>query len=67
MSWNQIEGRWKQRRGKAMRHWGTMTNDKLAAIAGKYEELVGRLQEQYGMVKEEARGQAEEFKRVDEQ
>jgi uncharacterized protein YjbJ (UPF0337 family) len=67
MSWNQIEGQWKQRRGMAMRHWGKMTEDKLAAIAGKYEDLVGRLQEKYGIVKEEARAQAEEFKRVDEQ
>ena len=33
-------------------------NDELAAIAGKYEELVGRLQEGYGKAREEARGQA---------
>ena len=50
-----------------MQHRGKMTKDKLAAIAGNDEELVGRLQEKYGIVKEEARAQAEEFKRVDEQ
>jgi uncharacterized protein YjbJ (UPF0337 family) len=41
MSWNQIEGQWKQRRGKAIHHWGKMTKDKSTAIAGKYEEPVG--------------------------
>jgi len=49
MNWDRIEGEWKQRRGKAVHHWGRMMNDELAAIAGKYEELVGRLQEKYGI------------------
>ena len=67
MSWDQIEGQWKQRRGKAMHHWGKMMNDELAAIAGKYEELVGNLQEKYGIAKEEARAQVNEFKKAVEQ
>lgn len=49
MNWDRIEGEWKQRRGRAVHHWGKMMNDELAAIAGKYEELVGRLQEKYGI------------------
>ena len=61
MGWDRIEGQWKQRRGKAIHHWGKMMNDELAAIAGKYEELVGRLQENYGIAKEEARRQVDEF------
>jgi len=60
MSWDKIEGQWKQRRGKAMHHWGKMMNDDLAAIAGKYEELVGKLQEKYGIVKAEI----DEFKKT---
>ena len=54
MIWNQIEGQWRQRRGKVMHHWEQMTIDKVAAIAGQYDELVGRIEEKYGMVKEEA-------------
>ena len=50
-----------------MHHWGKMMNDELAAIAGKYEELVGSLQEKYGIAKEEARDQVNEFKRAVEQ
>jgi uncharacterized protein YjbJ (UPF0337 family) len=47
-----MEGQWKQRRGKAVGHWGKMMNDELAAIAGKHEQLVGTLQEKYGIAKE---------------
>ena len=39
-------------------------NDELAAIAGKYEELVGRLQEKYGIAKEEADGQFSGFRKT---
>ncbi len=60
MSWDKIEGQWKQRRGKAMHHWGKMMNDDLAAIAGKYEELVGKLQEKYGI----AKGEVDEFRKT---
>jgi uncharacterized protein YjbJ (UPF0337 family) len=34
MNWDRIVGQWKQRRGKAVHHWGKMMNDQLAAIAG---------------------------------
>jgi len=50
-----------------MTHWGKMMNDELAGIAGKYEELVGRLQEKYGIAKEEARSQVDAFKKSVEQ
>jgi uncharacterized protein YjbJ (UPF0337 family) len=64
MSWDRIEGEWKQRRGKAVRHWGKMMNDELAETSGKYEELVGRLQEKYGVAKEDAKRQVDEFKKI---
>ena len=67
MNWDRLEGEWKQRRGKAVHHWGKMMNDELAAIAGKYEELVGRLQSRYGIAREEAQRQVGEFKGMVEQ
>jgi uncharacterized protein YjbJ (UPF0337 family) len=67
MNWDRLEGEWKQRRGKAVHHWGKMMNDELAAIAGKYEELVGRLQSRYGIAREDAQRQVGEFKRMVEQ
>jgi uncharacterized protein YjbJ (UPF0337 family) len=62
MSWDRIEGQWKQRRGKATHHWGMMMNDELAMIAGKYGEFVGRLQEKYGIANEETKQQIDDFK-----
>lgn len=67
MNWDRLEGEWKQRRGKAVHHWGTMMSDELAAIAGKYEMLVGRLQEKYGIASEDSRRQLADFKKVVEQ
>ena len=64
MNWDQVEGQWKQRRGKAARNWGKVMNDELAAIAGKHEQLVGILQEKYGVAKEEAARQDAEFKKL---
>lgn len=62
MNWDRVEGQWKQRRGKAVHHWGKLMNDELAAIAGKHELLVGILQEKYGIAKEDAKRQVSEFK-----
>jgi uncharacterized protein YjbJ (UPF0337 family) len=64
MNWDRLEGEWKQRRGKAMHHWGKMMDDDLAAIAGKYEEFVGKLQQRYGIVQEEADQQVKNFKKI---
>ena len=64
MNWDRMEGEWKQRRGNAVHHWGKMMNDELAAIAGKYEELVGRLQERYGIASEKSRRRDDDFRKV---
>ena len=64
MNWDRIVGQWKEQRGKAVRHWGKMMNDELAGVAGKYEELAGRLQKKYGIAKEEAKHQVDKFKRM---
>ena len=37
-------------------------NDELSAILGKYEELVGKLQEKYGIAKDEASHRVDEYK-----
>jgi uncharacterized protein YjbJ (UPF0337 family) len=62
MNWDRLEGQWKQQRGKAVHQWGKMMNDELSAILGKYEEMVGKLQEKYGIAKDEARHRVEEYK-----
>lgn len=64
MNWDRIEGEWKQRRGKALHHWGKVMNDELAAIAGKYEQLVGNMQERYGIANELSKTQVSDLKKV---
>jgi uncharacterized protein YjbJ (UPF0337 family) len=62
MSWDRVEGKWKQERGRAKRSWAKMMNDDLAAVSGRYDELVGMLQEKYGIVNEEAIRQVQCFR-----
>jgi len=57
MNWAQIEGRWKVLSGQAKAEWAKLTDDDLALIAGKREQLVGKLQEHYGVVKDDAEKQ----------
>lgn len=54
MNWDKIEGNWKQFHGDVMTKWGKLTDDQLDDIAGKREKLAGKIQEQYGITKEEA-------------
>lgn len=54
MKWDQIEGNWKESKGKAQLHWGKLTDDDLDMIQGKRTELEGRLQQRYGFAKDEA-------------
>jgi len=64
MNWDQIEGKWKQFRGSARQHWGKLTDDDLAMIAGSREKFVGKLQERYGIAREEAQKRADEWART---
>jgi uncharacterized protein YjbJ (UPF0337 family) len=63
MNWDQVEGKWKQTKGRFREKWGKLTDDDLTVIAGKRDQLVGRLQERYGIVREEAERQADDFVR----
>jgi len=64
MNWDQVEGKWKQASGKAKEKWGKLTDDDLQRISGKRDQLVGRIQERYGIAKEEAERQVDEFSRT---
>lgn len=61
MNWSQIEGNWKQLKGQAQQQWGKLTDDDLDIIDGKREELVGKVQERYGISKEQAEQEVNEF------
>lgn len=61
MNWDEIKGNWKQFQGKAKAEWGKLTDDDLKVIEGDRDRLVGRIQERYGIAKEEAQKQVENW------
>jgi uncharacterized protein YjbJ (UPF0337 family) len=66
MNWDQIQGNWKQIKGKVKAKWGRLTDDELDVIAGARDQLVGKIQERYGIAREEAEKQVEEFRKSHE-
>ncbi|HEV2562499.1 MAG TPA: CsbD family protein [Rhizomicrobium sp.] len=63
MNWDQVQGNWKQFAGKAREKWGKLTDSDFEKIAGKRDQLVGRIQESYGIAKEDAERQVREFEK----
>ena len=61
MNWDIAEGNWKQFKGKVQTQWGKLTDDHMDQISGKRQELSGRIQEAYGISKDEAEKQIKEF------
>ncbi len=61
MNWDQIEGKWKQIQGSAKQQWGKLTDDDLDYISGSADKLVGKIQERYGVKREDAQKRADEW------
>lgn len=59
--WDQVEGNWKQFTGKVKEQWGKLTDDDLTAIAGKRDQLSGKIQERYGYEKDKAESEIKSF------
>ena len=55
-----LEGRWKQLRGRIKETWGKLTDDELDQAQGRFDRLIGLIQEKYGYTREKAK---EEFNR----
>ena len=61
MNWDQVKGNSKQFRGKVQEQWGRLTDDELDVIDGRRDILIGKVQERYGISKERAEQQIEDF------
>ena len=64
MNSDQMAGKWKQMKGAVKTKWGKLTDDDLDVINGQTDQLVGRIQERYGIAREEAQRQVDEFSRI---
>jgi uncharacterized protein YjbJ (UPF0337 family) len=59
MNWDEIEGQWKQMTGTLKSRWAKLTDDDVQNVAGKRDQLVGKIQERYGILKERAEHQVD--------
>lgn len=63
MNEDRIKGKWKQLTGTMKEKWGKLTDDDLQVAEGNVEYLAGRVQERYGLARDEAERQVREFER----
>lgn len=62
MNWDKVKGNWHQLKGSVRSQWGKLTDDDLERINGEHEKLVGIIQERYGIARDEAERQVNNFK-----
>jgi uncharacterized protein YjbJ (UPF0337 family) len=63
MNWDRSEGNWKQLQGNVKEKWGKLTDDDFDVVAGRRDQLAGKIQERYGIAKHEAESQAADWQR----
>jgi uncharacterized protein YjbJ (UPF0337 family) len=61
MDWKDYEKKWNQFKGRVQERWSELTTEELDQIAGSYDRLVAKLQEKYGITKQQAEQELEEF------
>ncbi|QCB47883.1 CsbD family protein [Hydrogenophaga sp. PAMC20947] len=64
MNWDRIQGNWKQVTGQAREQWGKLTDDDFDVVAGRRDQLAGKIQARYGVGKEDAEKQIGEWERT---
>jgi uncharacterized protein YjbJ (UPF0337 family) len=62
MAWDRVNGNWRRVKWKVKEKWGKLTDDDLDVIAGKKDQLVGKLRKRYGYEKAQAEKELNEFR-----
>jgi uncharacterized protein YjbJ (UPF0337 family) len=62
MNEDTLKGQWTQLQGAVRAQWGKLSNDDVDQIQGQTEQLVGKIQERYGIAREEAERQVESWR-----
>ena len=63
MNWDRISGNWLQWKGRVQERWGKLTEDQLDVVAGRRDQLLGRIQEAYGLSQDESERQLRNWER----
>ncbi|MFO8147989.1 MAG: CsbD family protein [Bacteroidota bacterium] len=61
MNSDQLEGKWKQIKGDFKQKYGELTDDDVTYSEGKFDEMMGNLQEKTGKTKEELQSEIEKW------
>jgi uncharacterized protein YjbJ (UPF0337 family) len=61
MNWEVFEGKFMQFEGAIREQWAKLSTDDVERIVGRREKLVGLIEERYGIAKEEAEREADEW------
>ena len=61
MNTEQLKGKWKQVKGSVKERWGKLTDDDIDVIDGQHDQLIGKVQERYGIAREAAQKQVEDW------
>jgi uncharacterized protein YjbJ (UPF0337 family) len=67
MNSDQLQGKWKQMKGSVKERWGKLTDDDINVIDGKHDQLIGKIQEKYGIARDVAQKQVDEWNAVESQ
>jgi uncharacterized protein YjbJ (UPF0337 family) len=61
MDWNMVENNWAHFQDLIKGRWGKLSGDRLRAIEGKRGQLIGKIQEIYGISADAAELQVQDF------
>ena len=61
MNWDIVQGNWTQWKGRLKEKWGDLTDDDIQVLDGKKDQIAGKLQERYGIARDEAEKQLDEW------
>jgi uncharacterized protein YjbJ (UPF0337 family) len=59
-----IQGKWEQVKGEITKRWGRLTDDTLTEINGNRTKLLGKIQESYGVARDEAEKQVTDWEKT---
>lgn len=61
MNWSHVEGNWKELKGQLKVKWGKLTDDDIAVINGRRDQLEGAIEKRYAVAKDQAKAEVDNW------